>query len=105
MKPKLLQMDYFYAGPWGHEMSAAYAGLAERIADVPGLVWKIWTENRDEGIAGGIYLFENEELLNEYFEGKISRLEAARIQNLRAKKFDVNMELSSVTRFKEWCRD
>ena len=99
MAKKLLQMDYIYTGPWGDQMSAAYTDLAERIADVPGLIWKIWTENREEGIAGGIYLFEDETSLNKYLAGKLERMKAAGIDGLRAKKFDVNDPLSRITRF------
>ena len=31
--------------------------MAESIAAEPGLVWKIWTEDRKVARAGGIYLF------------------------------------------------
>ena len=28
--------------------------VAQAVADVPGLVWKIWLLNEQEGVAGGI---------------------------------------------------
>ena len=41
-------------------MVTQLAELAESIADEPGLIWKIWTENAQESTAGGIYLFSDE---------------------------------------------
>jgi hypothetical protein len=98
MALKLLQMDYLFSGPWGEEMAKEYSDLAHRIAEVPGLICKVWTENRDVGEAGGIYLFEDEASLDAYLEGKIERMKAAGIEGLRAKKFDVNDSLTRITR-------
>ena len=95
---KLLQMDYLFSGPWGEEMAAEYSTLAYRIAEVPGLIWKVWTENRETGEAGGVYLFEDEASLDAYLGPKIARMKAAGIEGLRAKKFDVNEPLTRITR-------
>jgi len=40
--------------------------VAQTIADVPGLLWKVWLLNEQDGEAGGIYLFQNEQSLNAY---------------------------------------
>src|SRR5690606_4590465 len=48
----ILQVDFPYAGPWGHEMTKVMDGLARSIADEPGLIWKIWTANETTGEAG-----------------------------------------------------
>ena len=98
MPLKLLQMDYLFPGPWGEEMAAEYADLAGRIADVPGLICKVWTENRETGEAGGVYLFEDEATLDAYMGPKIERMKAAGVEGLRAKKFDVNETLTRITR-------
>jgi hypothetical protein len=37
----LLQIDFPFQVPWGHEMSATMQGLAESIAQEPGLLWRI----------------------------------------------------------------
>jgi len=95
---KLLQIDYLYDGPWGDEMAEELADLARRIADVPGLVCKVWTENREAGEAGGIYLFEDEASLDAYMGPKVERLKAFGLQGVRAKKFDVNEPLTRITR-------
>ena len=98
MALKLLQMDYLFSGPWGDEMAAEYSDLAYRIADVPGLICKVWTENRETGEAGGVYLFEDESSLDAYLGGKLERMRAAGIEGLRAKTFDVNEPLTRITR-------
>ena len=98
MALKLLQMDYLFPGPWGEEMAAENSDLAHRIADVPGLICKVWTENREAGEAGGIYLFADEASLDRYLAGKIERMKTAGIKGLRAKKFDVNESLTRITR-------
>jgi hypothetical protein len=95
---KLLQIDYLFDGPWGDEMAEEYSELARRIAAVPGLVCKVWTENREAGEAGGVYLFEDEASLDAYMGPKIARMEAAGVKGLRAKKFDVNESLTRITR-------
>lgn len=95
---KLLQIDYEYSGPWGAEMADRYSDLAKSIASVPGLICKVWTENEQEGEAGGIYLFEDEASLDAYLGPKIERMESAGISGIRAKKFDVNASLTRITR-------
>ena len=98
MTLKLLQMDYPFSGPWGSQMADEYSALARRIANVPGLICKVWTENREAGEAGGIYLFEDEASLDAYLEGKIERMKASGIEDIRARKFDVNEPLTRITR-------
>ena len=98
MALKLLQMDYPFSGPWGSQLADEYSDLARRIATVPGLICKVWTENRETGEAGGIYLFEDESSLDSYLEGKIERMKASGIEDIRAKKYDVNERLTGITR-------
>ena len=98
MALKLLQMDYTFGGPWGEEMAEELSALAGRIAEVPGLVCKVWTENREAGEAGGIYLFEDEASLDAYLGPKLERMRAFGIENIRARKFDINEPLTRITR-------
>ena len=91
-------MEYPFSGPWGSELAEKYFDLARRIADVPGLICKVWTENPETGEAGGIYLFEDEASLDSYLEGKIERMKASGIEDIRARKFDVNERLTQITR-------
>ncbi len=98
MALKLLQMDYPFSGPWGSQLADEYSDLALTIANVPGLICKVWTENRETGEAGGIYLFEDEASLDSYLEGKIERMKASGIEDIRAKKYEVNERLTRITR-------
>lgn len=95
---KLLQIDFPSQGPWGEEMSQAFAALAESIAGEPGLLWKIWTENRESGEAGGIYLFEDLACAEAYLAMHSARLEGFGLSSIRARIFDVNLPLSRIDR-------
>lgn len=94
----LLQFDFPFQGPFGPDMSAALAGLAQSIADEPGLLWKIWTENAAEQLAGGIYLFTDRASAEAYRAMHSARLASFGIGEIRARLFDVNPELTRLTR-------
>ena len=94
--PTLLQIDFPMPGPWGEEMAAAFGDLAGIIGRAPGLRWKIWTENEEESIGGGIYLFEDDESAKAYLEEHTARLEGFGIAEIRAKVFDVNESLTAL---------
>ncbi len=96
----ILQFDFPYPGPWGAEGVEALRGLAESITGEPGLIWKAWTENEEEGIAGGIYYFKDEPSALAYKDMHSARLASFGIKDIRAKVFDVNEGLSEITRFK-----
>lgn len=93
---KLLQIDFAIDGPFGNEMSIAYAPLAQEISTEDGLIWKIWTENKETKEAGGIYLFSDEKNANRYLEFHTKRLNSFGIENIRAKIFDINIPLSMI---------
>lgn len=95
---KLLQIDFPTEGPFGEAMSEAFKELAQSIQQEPGLIWKIWTENKETKEAGGIYLFENEALLKQYLDMHTQRLQSFGISNIRAKIFDVNEPLTVITK-------
>jgi hypothetical protein len=94
----ILQFDFPFEGPWGQEMAAALGGLAQDIAAEEGLLWKVWTENRDERRAGGIYLFRDADAAERYRSKHAARLEAFGIGGIAARRFDANAELSAITR-------
>jgi len=70
--------------------------VADPIANVPGLIWKLWLANPGVRSAGGGYLFESEGALHVFVDGPI----AAEINNrpefrrVKMRVFDV-MELPS----------
>ncbi len=94
---KLLQIDFPHNGPYGKDLAIAMTELAESIANEPGCLWKIWTENEITREAGGIYLFSDEETLNNYVEMHTKRLVNYGISNINLKIFDVNEHLSAIT--------
>lgn len=95
---KLLQVDFDFDGPFGDEMSNALTGLAESINQEPGFIWKIWTENKYEKVAGGIYLFEDEASANAYLTMHTARLKEIGIKEVRGYIFDTNLPLSSINK-------
>lgn len=94
----LLQIDFPFPGPWGRELVDQYSGLAMSIADEPGLLWKIWTENPESNEAGGIYLFSERDRAEAYLSMHTQRLEAAGISDIRSRIFEVNEGLSWLCR-------
>lgn len=94
--PTLLQIDFPMQGPWGDEMAEAFRPLAELIGQTPGLRWKIWTESRESGEGGGIYLFESRRAAEAYLEEHTKRLNGFGITEIRARLFDVNEPLTAV---------
>ena len=94
----LLQVDFPYAGPWGQAMTEAMEGLAHSIAQEPGLVWKIWTENEAAGEAGGIYLFEDADSAAAYLTMHTARLKGFGIAQVNGKIFAVNEALTQMDR-------
>ena len=60
MSRTILQINYTFNLSRA-EHTALVTPMAEYIAAVPGLVWKIWLVNEADHEAGGIYLFENAE--------------------------------------------
>ncbi|UOO89418.1 monooxygenase [Vitreoscilla massiliensis] len=95
----VLQIDFPSSGPFGAEMTAAFSALAQDIAQEPGLIWKIWTENAAENSAGGIYLFADEATALAYLHKHTARLESFGLSNIRSKVFQANLELSAIDHF------
>ncbi len=95
--PVVAQFDFPFQGPFGEEAVRALGDLARSITGEPGFRWKIWTENADTGEAGGIYLFVDRPSAEAYVEKHSARLAEFGITEIRAKIFDVNEGLTSIT--------
>jgi hypothetical protein len=76
------------------------SSVAQSIADVPGLVWKVWMLNEQDGEAGGIYLFQDKQSLDAYLSGPIIRQikSLPQLREIGAKWFEAIPELTVVTR-------
>lgn len=94
----ILQVDFPYSGPWGQAMVEAMEDLARSIAEEPGLLWKIWTENEATGEAGGIYLFEDIPSAEAYLAMHSARLKDVGVPQVNGKIFAVNQALSQLDR-------
>ena len=74
--------------------------VVQPIADVPGLVWKVWLLNEQDGEAGGIYLFQDEQSLSAYLSspiiGQIKSL--PQLREISAKRFETIPDVTVVTR-------
>lgn len=96
--PYLLQVDFPFQGPWGDDMAVAMTGLAQSIAQEPGLIWKIWTENKSAGEAGGAYLFSDLPSAEAYLTMHTQRLKSFGVPQVNGKIFAVNEALSKIDR-------
>jgi len=94
----LVQFDFKYDGPFGGEMARAFSDLAVSITEEPGFLWKIWTENQATHEAGGIYLFKDEAAARAYVKKHTERLASFGIAGVNAKVFNVNVDLTRITR-------
>ena len=74
--------------------------VAQTIADVPGLVWKVWLLNEQDGEGGGIYLFQDEQSLTAYLSGPIvAQVKSLpQLREFSAKRFETIPEVTAVTR-------
>lgn len=94
----VLQVEFEMDGPFGEEMANQFADLAESINNEDGFIRKIWTEKKDRKEAGGIYIFETEQDAQKYAAMHKERLKDMGVPELRAKIFDINEELTEITK-------
>jgi len=99
MSKTVLQINFkFSVTP--AELAEAFAPLAEPIAKLPGLRWKIWSLNEATSEFAGIYLFDDAGSVQAYLEGPI----IAEVSNhpalsdISVKQFGVIDEFSAITR-------
>lgn len=97
-EPTIIIFDFPARPPGGPEQAAALRALAEDIAAEPDLLWKIWTEARAEGRAGGIYLFRSRAAAEAYHAKHAARLAAMGITGIEAAYRTCNAPLTAITR-------
>ena len=98
---KLLHITYTREHGQDDEAQAQrLLGSAERIAGLPGLVWKIWTYDDEAGTAGGVYLFDTEENARAWGDqgAPASLSQIPGVSTVRSRYFDVDERLSAFTR-------
>jgi hypothetical protein len=99
MSQKILQVNLKFSIPKA-DLEAAWLPVAQPIADIPGLRWKVWLMNEVEHSAGGIYLFESEVALKAYMAGPIvaAMMTSPVLSNIEARVFDVLESHTAITR-------
>jgi hypothetical protein len=95
----LLHFEFPYSGPFGEDSVQDKKELAQSIAQVPGLIWKIWIESEETGMAGGTYLFADSSSAQAYLDMHKARLAQFGVSDVKASFFEVNEGLSNITRF------
>ena len=97
----ILQVLFDYKGGFGNEMYKECKDLANSINQEKGFLWKIWTENKDDKKAGGIYAFNNEENAKNYITMHKKRLSDFGVaSNFTYEILNTNDDLSKITNFK-----
>ncbi|SFF05432.1 monooxygenase [Alteribacillus iranensis] len=94
----VLQVNFKMDGPFGEDMAASFAELAESINQEEGFLWKIWIEDPDTKETGGIYLFETKEAAQAYQEMHTKRLASFGIEEIDAKIFSINSTLTEINK-------
>jgi hypothetical protein len=98
---KLLVVNY--RRELGHddpEQAASMMQSAEKLAGLPGLIWKIWLYDDSEQVAQSVYLFDSEESARAWGDGPL-RSSLGRypgIGDIETSYFDVDEGLSAATR-------
>jgi len=92
----IVQVDFLHDGVFRESFSDTLQDLANDIVKEDGFLWKIWTQNKDEKSAGGIYYFEDLKNTQRYLKKHIKRLESFGYTDIRAKIFEVNLPLSKI---------
>ena len=96
---RILQLNFkFSVSP--EEYAEAVSPLAEPIAAVDGLRWKVWLMNEAESEAGGIYLFDDAASVQAYLEGPIVPQVTSHpaLSEFSVKQFDVMDGVTAITR-------
>jgi hypothetical protein len=74
-------------------------GAAEKIAGLPGLVWKLWAHDDAAHLAESVYLFDTEAHARAWGDGPMKPAlgSHAGIGDIEVRYYDVDAELSAVT--------
>ena len=98
MSARILQINFKFNVSRA-EYEQAVSPLADPIAAVAGLRWKIWLMNEAESEAGGIMLFDDEAAVTAYLGGPIVAQITSHpaLSDFSVKQFDVLEEQTAIT--------
>ena len=95
----ILQVNYRPSAAQAAAPETTRLENARRIADtVGGLQWKVWIAS-DDGLRGGIYLFDDRESARAWADGDLRpRLEGGGGTDISIRYFEVDEAASAITR-------
>ena len=98
MSQKLLVTNFNYSVPHD-EFRRMSLELAPAFEAVPGCIWKIWLINENTNEAGAVYLFKDEESLQNFKASPLvaSVLSHPALSNFDLKERDLQKEASEIT--------
>jgi hypothetical protein len=82
------------------EQARAFLGAAEKIAQLPGLVWKLWGYDDAEHVGESAYLFETDEQARAWGDGPLKSALGSHpgVSDIEVRYYDVDERLSALTR-------
>ena len=82
------------------EQARAFLAAADKIATLPGLVWKLWGYDDSEHVAESIYLFETGEHARAWGDGPMKSALSSHpgVGEIEVRYYDVDEQLSAVPR-------
>ena len=99
MSKRILQVNFKLPENMDMDSPEGQQTVKEWVQDAvefPGLQWKIWLKNEEKGEFGGLHLFEDEESLQKYLEGKTMR-QVSEMPEASIKTFEFEEELTRMT--------
>lgn len=99
MSQKMLVTNYNYSVS-KEEYKQMTSQLGQAFAEVPGCLWKIWMVDDEKKEAGAVYLFKDEESLNNFKASPLvaSVLSHPALSNFDLKERDILEDVSEITR-------
>ena len=98
MTKKVFTTKFNYSMPT-EELKKIMPAAAPKFSEIPGCCWKIWLINEDRKEAGGVYLFESAEELEQFRHSNLfaSVANNPAFSNLQTNTFGVAEAASVIT--------
>lgn len=95
----ILQVSFRYDVPPERFDAENGPDVARRVAEVPGLLWKLWLHDPDARECVGVYRFEDRAAADAYVAGPIAHFRTVPgYTGITPRVFDVIEENSAITR-------
>lgn len=98
--PEIMLQVNFNFSVTKEEYAQAVSPLAEKFANLPGLIWKVWILNPENSEAGGIYMFDSQASVDNYLAGPLAETVTTHpaLSNFSIKQFEIMKDVTKVTR-------